>query len=110
MSASIVYVTTGTNEEAQEIARSVVVDRLAACANILGNISSIYLWQSELCESFETALLLKTSPELITPLTERIKQLHSYDCPCIAVLEIVDGNHDFIEWIKQETINKNLTK
>ena len=109
MLASIVYVTTSTNEEAQEIARSVVADRLAACANILGNISSIYLWQSEQCESSETALLLKTSPELITSLTKRITELHSYDCPCIVVLGVVGGNHDFIEWIKQETINKKPT-
>ena len=103
MLASAVYVTTGTLEEAQKIARSVVVERLAACANILGSISSVYLWNGEVCESPETALMLKTRPELITPLTERIKELHSYDCPCIAVLGILDGNLDYIKWIEKET-------
>ena len=103
MLAAAVYVTTGTFEEAQTIARSVVVDRLAACANILGSISSIYLWQGNICEDPETVLLLKTHPELITPLTERIKELHSYDCPCIAVLGIVDGNDEYLQWIKRQT-------
>ena len=110
MLASLLYVTTSTNEEAQKIARSVVVERLAACANILGDISSIYLWQSEVCESSETALILKTSPKLVSSLTRRIKELHSYDCPCIAVLEIVDGNHDYIKWIEQETSDKNIPR
>jgi periplasmic divalent cation tolerance protein len=103
MLASVVYVTTSTLEEAQKITRSVVVDRLAACANILGSISSVYLWKGKLCENLETALILKTRPELITSLTERIKELHSYECPCIVVLSIVDGNLDYIKWIEEET-------
>ena len=103
MVASAVYVTTGTYDEAQKIARSVVVDRLAACANIFGSISSVYLWQGKICENPETALILKTRTELITQLTERIKELHSYDCPCIAVFGIVGGNIDYIKWIEKET-------
>jgi periplasmic divalent cation tolerance protein len=103
MLASAVYVTTGTLEEAQKIARSVVVERLAACANILGSISSVYLWNGEVCESSETAFMLKTRPELITPLIEHIKELHSYDCPSISVLSIVGGNLDYIKWIEKET-------
>ena len=103
MLASVVYATTGTLEEAQKIARSLVVDRLAACANILGSVSSVYLWKGKISESLETALILKTRPELITSLTERIKELHSYDCPCITVLSIIDGNLDYIKWIEEET-------
>lgn len=108
MLASSVYVTTGTYEEAQTIARAVVVDRLAACANILGGISSVYLWQGEICENSETALIIKTRPDLIDPLVERIKAIHSYDCPCIAVLGVVDGNIDYIKWIEKETDYPNL--
>ena len=80
-----------------------VVERLAACANILGSISSVYLWNGEVCESSETAFMLKTRPELITPLIEHIKELHSYDCPSISVLSIVGGNLDYIKWIEKET-------
>ena len=110
MLASTVYVTTGTYEEAHKIARSVVVERLAACANILGSISSVYLWQGEICENPEIALIIKTRTELINPLTERIKFLHSYDCPCITVFGIVDGNLDYIKWIERETCHPKFDK
>ena len=105
MLASTVYVTTATFEEAQKIAKSVIFERLAACANILGGISSVYLWQDEMCENTETAIILKTRSDLVTPLIERIKVLHSYDCPCITVMSIVDGNVDYIKWIEDETVN-----
>ena len=55
-------------------------------------------------EEKETALLLKTSNKLVMKLTERVKALHSYDCPCITALNIVDGNADYLTWIKQETL------
>ena len=75
-----------------------IAERLAACACILGSISTVCLWHGEVCESPETALMLKTRPELITPLTERVKELRSYGCPCIAVLSIVGRNPDHITW------------
>ena len=84
-----------------------VAERLAACANILDSISSVYLWHGEVCESPEIALVLKTRPELITPLTEHIKELHNYDCPCIVVLSIEGGNPDYIKWIEKETVLDN---
>ena len=104
MSASTIYVTASSSEEAKKIARKVIDERLAACANILSNISSVYLWEDEVQEENEAALVLKTRSELITALTERIKELHSYDCPCITALDIVDGNADYIAWIREQTL------
>lgn len=101
-----VYVTCADREEAGRIARSVVRERLAACANILGSIESVYWWDGELCEGEETALLLKTPDARKTELIERIKQLHSYDCPCVVCLPIADGNLDFLKWIVTETNSK----
>ena len=107
MSVSTVYVTTSTREEANQIGRTVVSEELAACANILGQISSIYTWQGKIMEELETAMFLKTRSSLITPLSTRITELHSYDCPCIIALDIVGGNSDFIDWIANETGNRN---
>ena len=104
MSVTTIYITTNSKEEAMEIARATVKEKLAACANILGEVSSVYAWNGEIAEEKETALLLKTSEKLIKRLTERVKTLHSYDCPCITALNIVDGNADYITWIKQETL------
>ena len=103
MDAFFVYVTAATESEAELIARTVVEERLAACANQLGSIQSIYWWEGRVCEGEEVALVLKTAEERKDELVERIKQLHSYDCPCIVCLPIAGGNPDFLAWINSET-------
>ena len=99
----LVYVTAKDNAEAKMIARAVVGERLAACANVLGSIDSVYWWQGRVCEDNEVALLLKTSSERESELINRIKELHSYECPCVVCLPIADGNRDFLNWIAAET-------
>ena len=98
-----VYVTASGSNEAERIARAVVADRLAACANVLGPMHSIYWWQGALEESSETALILKTTRERLPDLIARVKALHSYECPCIEALEVAEGNPDFLAWIARET-------
>ena len=100
---AVVYVTASDVEEAKRIARAVVEERLAACANIYPEIRSIYWWQGKVEESSEAALVLKTRKELVPKLIERVKQLHSYTVPCIIALPITEGNREFLEWIKSET-------
>jgi len=103
METFTVYVTTKDEAEAKMIARAVVGERLAACANVFGSIDSVYWWQGRVCEEKEAALLLKTSAENKTGLIRRIKELHSYECPCVVCLPIADGNRDFLHWITAET-------
>ena len=103
MDTYFVYVTAAGEAEAMMISRTVVEERLAACANLLGSIQSIYWWEGKVCEGQEVALVLKTSGTRKDKLIERIKQLHSYDCPAIACLPIEGGNSDFLNWIWQET-------
>ncbi|MEN8256086.1 MAG: divalent-cation tolerance protein CutA, partial [Verrucomicrobiota bacterium] len=78
----LVYVTAADADEAERIARAVVEERLAACANMLGAIRSVYWWEGKVCEGDEVALVLKTSNSRKDELVNRIRQLHSYDCPC----------------------------
>ena len=106
MDTYFVYVTAKDAAEAGRIAETVVEERLAACANVLGAIGSVYRWKGKVCEDNEVALVLKTSNERKSELIDRIKQLHSYDTPCIACLPIVDGNPDFLKWIADETIRR----
>ena len=103
MDALFVYVTAKDDAEAKSIARTVVGERLAACANLLGGIQSVYWWDGKLCEDEEVALVLKTSSDRKAELIERIKALHSYDTPCIVCLPIADGNPEFLKWIQAET-------
>ncbi len=103
MEAFFVYLTAKDAAEAKSIARTVVAERLAACANLLGETRSIYWWNGELVEDGEVALILKTSGERKNELIDRVRELHSYDTPCVVCLPIADGNPDFLDWIAAET-------
>lgn len=103
MDVFFVYVTAADEAEAEQIAQTVVGERLAACANLLGTIQSVYWWEGKVCEGDEAALVLKTSTVRKDELIARIKQLHSYDCPGITCLPVRGGNADFLAWIEKET-------
>jgi periplasmic divalent cation tolerance protein len=98
------YVTAANHLEAKTIAQTLVGERLAACANILGDIQSVYWWDGEVQESAEVALVLKTRLDLVAQATARIQSLHSYDCPCVVALDIHNGNPNFLNWIVKETL------
>lgn len=98
------YVTTQDLAEAQNIARTLVGERIAACANVLGQMQSFYWWDGEMQEGAEVALVLKTKRSLVERATARIKTLHSADCPCVVALDIQGGNADFLNWIVKETV------
>ncbi len=95
----MVYMTAGDVEEARRIGRELVRLRLAACVNILGGMESIYLWQEKLETADEVVLIAKTVSEKVEELTETVKELHSYDCPCVVAFEADKGNDQFFEWI-----------
>lgn len=103
MAVSFCYVTAGSRAEALSIGRTVVEERLAACANVLDGVSSIYWWQGALEQAGEAVLILKTRAELVERLTTRIKELHSYQCPCVVALPIAAGNPDYLDWIARES-------
>lgn len=103
MPAQLVYVTAPTLAEAESLARLAVEGRLAACANILPGMRSLYWWQGKLESADETVLLLKTTAELAPALMRALTEAHSYDCPCVVALPIASGNPDFLLWIEAET-------
>jgi len=103
MNTVLVYVTAATTEDAVTMGRDVVGRRLAACANVLGEMTSIYRWQGDIAEDKEVAMILKTQRKLVEPLVARIKALHNYDCPCVVAVGIEGGNNDFLDWIAEET-------
>jgi periplasmic divalent cation tolerance protein len=98
-----VYITTSDQKEARKIGRALVESRLAACANILESMNSIYWWDGKVQEATEAVLVVKTRDELMPALVERVRSIHSYDCPCIISLPILGGNSDYLDWIYGET-------
>ena len=97
-----IYITTKDEEEAKRIGKTLVEEKLAACINI-HPIKSIYRWGGKIEEEGETALLVKTKAELADEVIERVKELHSYEVPCIVSLPIEKGNPAYLEWIKEST-------
>lgn len=103
MKANLIYITAGSMDEARAIAKELVSNRLAACANIIDNMNSLYWWKGELQEDREVILIAKTVESLVPEVIERVQSMHSYECPCIVSLPITDGNPAFLEWIAKET-------
>jgi periplasmic divalent cation tolerance protein len=103
MSVMFVYATTADLDEAKRIGRQAVEEQLAACANILPGATSIFRWEGKTEEASEAILILKTTEEKLERLIDRVKSLHSYDCPCIEALPVVEGNRDFLAWVMRET-------
>lgn len=99
----LVYVTAADTEEADRLARAVLDARLAACANVLDAMKSYYWWEGELRTDNEAVVIFKTQHAKLDALSELIKSLHSYDCPCVVALDIKGGNGAFLKWIADET-------
>lgn len=102
MTPLFVYVTTGSPAEAETIATAAIDARLAACANILPGMTSLYRWQGAVQKTAETVLILKTLDTHFTALEKLVRDKHSYDTPCIMALPVTKGNEDFLNWIAGE--------
>jgi len=102
MDIRLVYMTAGNKDEARTIGRELVASRLAACVNIIDNMRSIYWWEGEIQEDTEVIFIAKTTESGLPALIEKVKALHSYDCPCIVSLPISGGNPDFLKWVAGE--------
>lgn len=97
----IIFTTAGSAEEAQKIARYLVEHRIAACVNIIPQITSIYRWQGKIEEAREWLLLIKTTAQAFAQVRQAVSELHSYDLPeCISVT-IADGSANYLQWIAE---------
>jgi len=103
MTQCLIYMTASNDAEARTIARILVQERLAACVNILAGMRSVYRWEGEIQEESEIVLIAKTRRDRVPALTDRVTEIHSYDCPCVVAIPIDGGNSDFLDWIDAET-------
>jgi periplasmic divalent cation tolerance protein len=95
--------TTWPDEAAAERAASTLVaERLAACAQVLGPLSSTYSWKGSIERGEEWYCHFKTTTARLPPLENRIRELHPYEVPEIIALPILGGNESYLEWIRNE--------
>jgi periplasmic divalent cation tolerance protein len=95
----IVLTTAGSEEEARKIAQHLVEHRLAACVNIVPQVTSIYRWKDEVEEAREWLLIAKTTGVAFVLVRDAIAELHSYELPECICLSIEDGLPNYLEWI-----------
>src|SRR5690242_6107320 len=96
----VVLVTCGSWPEGQRIAREIVSQRLAACANLLETpVQSVYRWKGKVEKAREFLLLIKTSASKLRALEAEVKRLHSYDVPEFIALPIVAGSRAYLRWL-----------
>ena len=108
MSVCRVYITAEDRAQALKIARALVGERLAACANVSGPITAVFHWDGNVQEGEEHAVIAKTRRDLVARLEQRVQALHSYDCPCVVALPITGGHAPFLNWIQGETVAEDL--
>ncbi|MBN2499085.1 MAG: divalent-cation tolerance protein CutA [Deltaproteobacteria bacterium] len=108
MELRFVYIVCESAEQAQRIGKTLVDSRLAACVNILDRMRSMYWWDGAVQSADETVMIAKTRAALVPAVCARVKELHSYEVPCVASLPLLEGNPDFFDWIVSETADPTV--
>lgn len=97
--ARLVLSTTADLDSARGLARTLVEERLAACCNLVGGLTSVYRWQGAVEEAAEVLLVIKTSAARLAALEARLAELHPYDVPELVVLTPERVAPDYLAWL-----------
>jgi periplasmic divalent cation tolerance protein len=89
-------------EEAKRIARALVSERLAACANVIPGVSSVYWWEGQVQEEQEAMLVIKTTAAQVNALETRLVELHPYDVPELLSIPVTGGYPPYLAWVSSE--------
>jgi periplasmic divalent cation tolerance protein len=98
-----VEVTINSEDAAADLARSVVLARLAACAQISSPIASTYWWNGEMTTDREWYIVMKTTADRLDQLVTHVRSVHPYEVPEVVATPITGGNPDYLQWIENET-------
>jgi periplasmic divalent cation tolerance protein len=100
---SVVLATVPDAEVGKRLARSLLQERLIACANLVPGVTSLYRWEGEVQEEDESLVVMKTRSELVPRLIARIPELHPYELPEVLALRVDDGLPAYCRWVLDET-------
>ena len=95
----IVMITVANKREGKRIAQCLLREKLIACANIVGPVSSLFRWSGKIVDSREQLVLMKSRVDLFDKIVERVKMLHSYEVPEIISLPVAEGSTAYVEWL-----------
>ncbi|KFB08471.1 divalent-cation tolerance protein CutA [Nitratireductor basaltis] len=98
-----IWVTCPDRDVAGKIAKATLSERIVACANIFGTVSSIYHWKGAIESEEEVPLLLKTRAEHFEAVRKLVREHHTYDVPAIVATPITEIDTDYADWLRDET-------
>jgi periplasmic divalent cation tolerance protein len=101
---AILVLTTMPNDEPKtaELARALIDERLAACINVHGPMTSTYRWKGRVEVDAERQVVIKTTRDRLDALRKRIHELHPYELPEFLVLDVASGSDAYLDWVKAE--------
>ena len=102
-----VFVTAPERESALALARQVVEESLAACGNVIPNVTSVFHWAEKVNVEEEVLLILKTSAVKGPALIARVAELHTYEVPEVLSLRVEDGFGPYLDWVVECTSVKS---
>jgi periplasmic divalent cation tolerance protein len=103
MTDVILVLTTAPDDEAETIARTLVEERLAACANVHPPMTSLYWWKGKIERDAESQIVIKTTRDRLDSLAARLTELHPYELPELLVVPISWGSEGYLEWVNAST-------
>ena len=95
----VIFITCASDEEAHKISSRLISKKLAACANIIHGINSLFRWQGKVDSAKESLLIIKSRKDKISSIIREVKSLHSYEVPEIIALPIIGGSKDYLKWL-----------
>ncbi len=101
MKLSLGYITVPTKKEAKDIVVELLESGLIACANIIPSVESYFIWDEEISKANENVIIIKTRTKNEDKIIRLVKEMHSYECPCIVFTPLEYGNPDFLRWVER---------
>jgi periplasmic divalent cation tolerance protein len=98
----VVFVTTGSSEEARKVSDLLLNNRKAACVSIVSGVASSFWWKGKIDAANEDLLIIKTRASVLSEVMALIKTVHSYEVPEVIAMPVIGGNEDYLNWIETE--------
>jgi periplasmic divalent cation tolerance protein len=99
----VVFSTCGSQEEARQLAGTLIEKRLAACINITAPITSVYRWKGAVEEANEWLLIIKSRREHFDGIRAALEAAHSYELPEVLAIPVLEGSPNYLAWLEAET-------
>ena len=103
---SVCWITAPSTEVAQNIAKTLVEGKLAACVNIMPNVTSVYSWKGKIESGTELLMMVKTRSSLVPKVITAVKGVHPYEVPEIIATELTQGLPSYMDWISENTLDE----